>query len=273
MSEEEAATAAERFRENNGLGIAPIADLIALIEQAERIGVTVLPVADDNEHGLTMVDPDRGATIVAVATSERPMRWRSNLAHELGHLVFHDHVAGEPASLAEKTPAEERARAFARHLLLPAAAVSRFVAQIRTFDLAALSDLVQRFQVSPAIAAVQLRDGGHIDDERCQEWSKIGTPRLAAEFGWADHYRALQALSATRRAPQRLLARATSGYLKGVVSLETLAGIRGITAPEIASELEAAGLTPDSLDGTTPPADVVSDEPGEFIDLSWLDDE
>ncbi len=273
MNEEEAATAAEQFRESNGLGMAPIADLVALIEQVERVDVTVLAVADDDEHGLTMVDPSRNATIVAVAASQKPMRWRSNLAHELGHLVFHDHDTGEPASLTEKTPAEERARAFARHLLLPEAAVTQFVARTETLDLAALSDLVQRFEVSPAIAAIQLHDGGHIDADRYEQFSTIDTPRLAAQFGWTDHYRALQASSSRRRSPQRLLARAISGYLKGVVSLETLASIRGITATEIATELKDAGLTPEPFADTTPPTRLVSDEPGDFIDLSWLDDE
>lgn len=77
---DDARKAAETFREENGLGIPPIADIVALIEQTQDVDVTVLGVDDSKEHGLTIVDPVRGATIVAVASSNNPMRWRSTLS-------------------------------------------------------------------------------------------------------------------------------------------------------------------------------------------------
>jgi Zn-dependent peptidase ImmA (M78 family) len=273
--EVQAVEAAQAFRDDNGLGIAPIADLVALIEQTQDVDVTVLDVGDSDEHGLTMVDPARKVTIVAVARSENPMRWRSTLAHELGHLIFHDHDEGEPASLSTNAAAESRAQAFARHLLLPVAAVNLFASHRKGLDLAAFSDLVQRFEVSPAVAAIQIRDAKHITKARYDEWSSLYTPMLAARHGWMDQYRALQAESRQRRSPQRLLARAVSGYVAGVVTIETLASVRGIPVPDLAQELQEAGIAPTAEPDTelpTPTADDLADA-GEFIDLSWLDDE
>ncbi|MET0133923.1 MAG: hypothetical protein ABW215_10070, partial [Kibdelosporangium sp.] len=59
QDEKIAASAAQRFRDDNALGIAPIADIVALIEQTQDVDVAVLDVEDSDEHGLTMVDPGR----------------------------------------------------------------------------------------------------------------------------------------------------------------------------------------------------------------------
>ncbi len=271
--EDAARSAAQAFREENGLGIAPISDLVALIEQTQDVDVTVLDVDDSNEHGLTMVDPVRGATIVAVASSNNPMRWRSTLAHELGHLIFEDHGAGKPGELSAGSVAERRSQSFARHLLIPTAAVRRFVQRIdRPLDLEAFSDLVQRFQVSPAIAAIQLDDLGFLEAAQHAEWSGMFTPALAARFGWADQYKALQADSRQRRAPQRLLARVIQGYVAGLVSLETAASVRGVAPRDLAEEFEAAGIRPAVHTGEPDEEDLLAGANPD-ADVSWLDEE
>lgn len=271
--EDLARAAAGKFRDENGLGIAPVADLVALIEQTQNADVTVLCVESDDEHGLTMVDPQRNAVIVAVASSASPMRWRSTLAHELGHLVFDDHAEGQPTSLAESSPTEERAQSFARHLLLPVAALERYVDKRGPLTLSVFSDLIQRYQISPAMAAIQLRDAGYLDDDRYVSWSRMFTPSLAARFGWMDQYRALQGESGQRRAPQRLLARAVAGYVAGLITIDTVAGIRGIPVPDLEAEFKNAGITPADPDVPTAPASEADlDNAGHFLDLSWLDE-
>jgi Zn-dependent peptidase ImmA (M78 family) len=270
--EDDARKAAETFREDNGLGIAPIADIVALIEQTQDVDVTVLGVDDSNEHGLTMVDPVRGATIVAVASSTNPMRWRSTLAHELGHLIFRDHDDGKPGALSEGSTPEKRAQSFARHLLIPCAGVQHFLERRNgPLDLKAFSDLVQRFQTSPAVAAIQLRDLGAIDTSRHTAWSGIYTPTLAARFGWADQYKGLQAESRQRRAPQRLLARVIEGYVAGLVSLEVAASVRGVAPQDLAEEFEAAGINPSDRNAEPDPDDLLAGA-DPTVDLSWLDD-
>ena len=270
--EDEAREAAERFRAENGLGDAPIADIVALIEQTQDVDVIVLGVDDSNEHGLTMVDPVRGATIVAVASSNKPMRWRSNLAHELGHLILGDHDNGQPGALSAGSTIESRAQSFARHLLIPLRGVQHFIDRLKQpLDLNAFSDLVQRFEVSPAVASIQLHTLGTIDASRHAEWSAMYTPMLAARFGWTDQYKGLQAESRQRRAPQRLLTRVVAGYVAGLVSLETVASVRGVALHELADELEEAGIRQAGPHGEPEEDDLlVGADPG--ADVSWLDD-
>jgi Zn-dependent peptidase ImmA (M78 family) len=270
--EDDARKAAEAFREENGLGIAPIADIVALIEQTQEVDVTVLGVDDSNEHGLTMVDPVRGATILAVASSNNPMRWRSTLAHELGHLIFRDHNNGKPGVLSAGSTTEKRAQSFARHLLIPRPGVQHFLERRNgALDLEAFSDLVQRFQVSPAVAGIQLRDLGAIDTPRHTDWSGLFTPTLTARFGWADQYKGLQAESRQRRAPQRLLARVIEGYVAGLLSLETVASVRGVTAQDLAVEFEDAGIKRAVRNDVPDENDLLAGA-DPTVDLSWLDD-
>jgi Zn-dependent peptidase ImmA (M78 family) len=270
--EDKARKAAEAFREENGLGIAPIADIIALIEQTQHVDVTVLGVDDSNEHGLTMVDPVRGATIVAVASSNNPMRWRSTLAHELGHLILGDHNDGQPGMLSAGSARERRAQSFARHLLIPEVGVQHFLERYDApNDLKTFSDLVQRFQVSPAVAAIQLRNSGAINSQKHTAWSEMYTPSLAARFGWADQYKSLQAESRQRRAPQRLLARVIEGYVAGLVSLEVAASVRGVAPQDLATEFEEAGITPAVHSGKPAEDDLLAGA-NPTVDLSWLDE-
>jgi hypothetical protein len=69
---------------------------------------------------------------------------------------------------------------------------------------------------------------------------RVTTPGLAARFGWSDQYRALQAGSDRRRAPQGLLTRAIRGYLENVVSLQTLATLRGMDAVKVGGHVLVA---------------------------------
>ena len=78
-SEQQARVAAGEFRRMHRLGLQPLGDLVALIEQTTGYEVAVLD-ADYGEHGLTMRDPVRDATFIGVARSRTPMRQRSTLA-------------------------------------------------------------------------------------------------------------------------------------------------------------------------------------------------
>lgn len=242
-AESEGHAAAERFRLEHRLGLHPLGDLVALIEQATTFDVAVLDVGPD-EHGMTMRDPKRGAVIIGVARTRRPMRQRSTLAHELGHVVFGDWAANGDCDWSERSPAESRADAFARHLLLPLAGVREFLGGTRELGLGDLSAVVQRFLVSPVIAAIALEQAGYIDPAVKHEWMAVTTPQLAVRFGWSDQYRALADDADQRRAPQRLLARAIRGYIEGVVPVQTLATLRGLPVVSIASELREAGVFP-----------------------------
>jgi len=242
-AETEGRTSAARFRRDHHLGVQPLGDLVAIIEQATGIDVAVLDVGPD-EHGLTMRDPARGTIFIGVARTRNPMRQRSTLAHELGHVLFEDWADSDAGDWSDRDPAEIRADAFARHLLIPVEGLRDFIGQRSTVAESGLSAVMQRFLVSPQIAAIALRETGYIDEATKQNWMMLSTPRLAARFGWADQYQVLQASSDRRRAPQRLLARAIAGYVEGVLPAQAIATLRGISVEALMDEFGEAGVTP-----------------------------
>ncbi|MGH3449912.1 MAG: ImmA/IrrE family metallo-endopeptidase, partial [Haloechinothrix sp.] len=62
-AETEGRTAAARFRRDHHLGVQPLGDLVAVIEQATGMDVAILDVGPD-EHGLTMRDPVLDAVFI-----------------------------------------------------------------------------------------------------------------------------------------------------------------------------------------------------------------
>lgn len=242
-AESQGSASAARFRQDHFLGVQPLGDLLELIEQATGIDVAVLDVGPD-EHGLTMRDPVRGTVFIGVARTRNPMRQRSTLAHELGHVLFEDWVDSDTGDWSDRSPAEIRADAFARHLLVPVDGLREFIGTPRPVGPSVLSAVVQRFLVSPQIATIALRQAGYIDEATKQEWMTLSAPQLAARFGWTDQYLVLQASSDRRRAPQRLLARAITGYIAGVLPAQAIATLRGIKIEAIVEELGEAGVAP-----------------------------
>ncbi|MEX5249599.1 UNVERIFIED_CONTAM: ImmA/IrrE family metallo-endopeptidase [Kocuria sp. CPCC 205295] len=265
-AEQEGRQKAEEFRRTHGLGCQPLGDLVALIEQTTGHDVAVLDAGAD-EHGLTMHDPERDVTFIGVARTRRPMRQRSTLAHELAHALFADWA--DSADLSVRSPEEIRADSFARHLLLPAEGLREMLGEPRALAAQDLSRVVQRFLVSPALAAIALHGSGYIDATTKTEWMSRSTPQLATLFGWRDQYQSLQADADRPRPPQRLLARAVAGYEEGAVPLQTLASLRSLSMETIELELREAGITP--LE-PAPPQLAAADLPPVSVDLSDIDE-
>jgi hypothetical protein len=127
---------------------------------------------------------------------------------------------------------------------------------------------VQTFEASPAIVAIQLHKVGAVDQATKNAWMAMTAPALAARYGWIDQYRALQSVSMTHRAPQRLLTRATAGYAEGVVSLQAIARLRGVQPDTVEQDFAEAGIVQVEPEIEWSPA---SDLGGEPVDLSDLD--
>ncbi|NEA36260.1 ImmA/IrrE family metallo-endopeptidase [Streptomyces sp. SID13031] len=302
-AEDQGRTRAEEFRAEHRLGHVPLPDLVSLIELTQDIDVAVLD-ADPDEHGLTMRDPVRDVVVVAVARTRSPMRQRSTLAHELGHVLFGDFGLSKAGEWDKRSPQEIRADAFARHLLVPLEGLGPVLAdrspgesgaagadavvrsptgelmQIEVkrhrgrerVSLSELSALVQRFKASPSLVAIQLNKVGLISPARKSEWMALSTRNLASRFGWSDLYEGWQQESASRRAPQRLLSRAIQGYVANVVSLQAVARLRGLPVEQIAAEFEDAGIIPDAVEPVPPPAAADNRPDTDFSDLDALDD-
>jgi Zn-dependent peptidase ImmA (M78 family) len=266
-AEGEGSELAARFRREHQLGEQPLGDLVAIIEQATGTGVAVLDAGPD-EHGMAVRDPARGTVFIGVAHTRNPMRQRSTLAHELGHVLSGDWSGSDASSWSDRSPSEVRADSFARHLLAPADGLRGLLGTRRPVSLSALSTVVQRFLVSPQFAAIALEQAGCIDEATKGDWMALSAPHLAARFGWSDQYQALQADSDRRRAPQRLLARAIAGYAEGVLPAQAIATLRGMPLDGVLAELEEAGVNPiEHPVAWADPADL----PDARVDLDALD--
>jgi len=263
--EHEAKTAADAFRQEHQLGWQPLGDLVGLIEQTTEHDVAVLD-AEPDAHGLTMRDPKRGRTFIGVARTPHPMRQRSTLAHELAHVIFEDQIE----DLAVRGKEEIRADAFARHLLIPQDGLTLFLDTIAEAHEANLSAVVQHFLVSPAIAAIAMREAGFVTQADVDSWKHLRTSRLATRFGWRDYYESLQQDSNRLRAPQGLLTRAVAGYVAGVLSIQAVATLRGLPVEAVAQEFAEAGIEPHRADADEIELD---DLPEIFIDVSELGEE
>lgn len=233
-NEDVARELAEAFRAEHGLDARPLGDLFELLHVT--VGCDVIAMeADEAEHGLSMRDPDNGHIVIAVATTRHPMRQRSSAAHELGHVLAGDLTAKVVAKPGSRSPAEIRADAFARHLLLPVAALqARFgsSAQLAAgIDEAELAAVVQEFEVSPQLAAIQLKQAGLINLASYKALSSLTTAKLATRYGWLTQYKTLALASAQPRSPQELMRRAVEGYAAGVLGIAELASWYG-QAPE-----------------------------------------
>ncbi|EYT66510.1 hypothetical protein BIU95_00185 [Curtobacterium sp. MCBA15_007] len=237
-------TAAEAFRTEHQLGVAPIKDVSDLVETTVNADVTIveLPAFVD---GLMLVDDVAKATLIAVATSHNPERQRFSIAHELGHKVFGE-FTDHTASSDDRDP-EARAHAFARNLLLPEAGIPEFfqTTTVRAGSVTErdLSNLVAFFEVSVQVAVLQLLLTSWIDEDTADSWWPTEASYLARRYGWSAERSARVVESSTQRPARRMLDNATEAYVDDLLSIETLAHVDGTTTPELLrADLQAAGV-------------------------------
>lgn len=115
---------AVEFRQRQGLGLAPITDLITLLELELGVRVFVRRL-HTRISGLFAYDNKLGACMLLNANHPRERRTLT-AAHELGHLLCsrrQPDVLSEAAS--ERSPEERYCNAFARNLLIPMRAASQ----------------------------------------------------------------------------------------------------------------------------------------------------
>lgn len=220
-NEDQARELATTFRAEHDLADRPLGDLFELV--AVALGCDVLAMAaPDEEHGFTAQDPVTGTVVIAVATTPHPMRQRSSIAHEIGHVLAGDLARAGAVRPGSRTAAEVRADAFARHLLLPLNAVLQRAASASDPQ-ELLAQLVQDFGLSPQAAAIQMIEAQVVTRSQAEQLRSLTSRQLAARYGWLSQYRALAAASQQERAPQRLMRRAVRAYQHGLLSVEEIA--------------------------------------------------
>ncbi|MHA7295218.1 ImmA/IrrE family metallo-endopeptidase [Arthrobacter sp. HLT1-21] len=250
-SEQAACLAAMKIRREHGFGSGPIPDLHELIGLvAPGVDIAILDMPDGMD-GMVITDPLRKKSIIGVATTGVPERQRSSMGHELGHIVFADYEAGLRHDPSSRTPEETRADTFARHLLAPVEGVAGFLEDLNAVrgDLNPrhISSVVHHFQVSPAIAMIQMHSDGWITAAQKAERSESARS-LALRYGWIGDYRAMAAESSTPRPPQRLIENTTEGYIRNLVSVQGLAAVSGVDPKVQLAELEQACIKPETIE-------------------------
>ncbi len=156
--------AALDLRHRLGLGLAPIEDMISLLELELGVRVFVRPLSEGYISGLFAYDDEVGACML-LNGNHRPVRRALTAAHELGHLVVArrepDVVDGEDGPQSRE---ERFATAFAIAFLMPPAAVRRRFADIVSeqdaFTPRHLLLLAHSFRVSPEAMCRRLEDLG-----------------------------------------------------------------------------------------------------------------
>lgn len=212
------------------LGTEPIYDINALMKLVDADFI-VLKLPQDLD-ALTLRDPSSGALTVGIGTSSNPYRQRLTVAHEIGHIIAGDVTKDGAALLCDTThPSETRANTFARCVLCPEEALNDLPQASTPEEL--LSNVVQRFQVSPTVAAIQLCQAELISEETKEVLKSYSTKRLASLFGWKADYDYAAKISELPRSSERLVADAYKAYNQGLIALPSVAFAEQVSIEEV----------------------------------------
>lgn len=110
-----------------GLGDAPVADIVDLLEQ-QGVRIVIQPMKSDRFSGLFREDEEVGPCIL-VNASLWPARIAYTVAHEYGHVLL-DGQVGTKKCDGEKDLLDVRADAFAAAFLMPAKGVEKFLKMV-----------------------------------------------------------------------------------------------------------------------------------------------
>jgi Zn-dependent peptidase ImmA (M78 family) len=259
-------------RRRLGLGVGPVPSLHELLDtQGVRTGLVDLP---DEVSGIAFTDRTLGLFVVA-NRRHHELRRRFSFAHEYGHVLL-DRARATVISLAsdrEELP-EVRANSFAASFLMPAEGVQHFVAALgkglpsrqsaQVFDgeeaVAAESrtapgtqdiqiyDVVQvahHFGVSRSTAIYRLKNLKLLSQEEATRLHNLDDDghgkAIAKLLGLPD----IDHEKARNEFRRRFLGLALEAYRRSQISkakVSELATMVGLTAQELASLIEGAGL-------------------------------
>lgn len=229
----------------------PFGDVAELLE-AEGHPVTHREMPE-GLHGLAVREGDAygAATSWAVyaAVSVPWTRQRWTLAHELSH-VLHDDIGQmvvETGTESEALP-EVRAEAFARHLLLPPAALAAALPQrpAREGWRAVVGRLVVLFGVSRRAIVKALVADGHATDEELTSVSRALVRDLIEAAGVQEEWDALAARQHEPQGSPWLVGATAELYAAGSVDVRVVADLMALEPDEARTRLHATGWAPEA---------------------------
>ena len=195
---DDAEDAALALRQRWNLGVAPIANLVDVLEEH---AIHVIEIdADEEFDGISAAACDGEGNVLATAIAVRRGTWgdrhRLNIAHELGHLTL---------ELSEEVDVEDAAFRFGGAFLAPANQLRREVGERRRLiEVAELLHLKQRYGMSMQAILYRLRDLGVITSSHHRRWcmdiNKLGWKKrepieILPEKPVRFHQQVLRALS------------------------------------------------------------------------------
>lgn len=236
---------AEQVREALGLDIAPIADLVEVVEHLTGVDVGTMPLPP-GVSGVCASDPERATSLVLVNSSDVTLRQRFTLAHELGHLLFGDTTHVDAVD-GQRSPQEVLCDEFARHLLIPRDGVRAWLVRtVGAADKARVDErlmalMARHFGASPEATRIQLDRMGLLP----RQLKGVELPsgrRWAYRYGWGPQFDSDQAAAEQPRVPRRILDRATEAYRGGNLGIGVLARLQDRSVEQVEQALAEAGV-------------------------------
>ena len=172
---------------------------------------------------------DDSIRLVILATTPVWTRRRFTMAHELGHLLFHDaehNVLPEGVAPGGRNNdyAEKRANAFASALLMPEELVRGNIDGPITEE--HFHRLVVQFKVSPSAMAVRLSQLGLVNGDQFNTFQRFTSRDSWATMNAADADEVR--LASADIAPSRMLAAFMKAYAEGGISSKPLVELTGV---------------------------------------------
>lgn len=279
---EQGSRIATEERRRLGLGSSPLGEMAELLDrQGVRVGLVDLP---DDVSGLTVVEPDLGAFVVA-HKGQHWLRRRYSLAHEYAHVLLDRDRQGTISRAADRDSLiEVRANSFAAAFLMPETGVREFVAQLgkgrasrtqaQVFDGAGvvpaegrsepgsqdlkLYDVVllaHHFAASRVFALYRLRNLRLITDAEFEELHARDEQGAGGKIARLLDLHEPDHAEARNEFRHRVMARGLEAYRRGLISqgkVIHLGKTVGLRRDDVLELLDRAGIE-ESDEGATPP--------------------
>lgn len=241
---EQAEDAATELRHRLGLGLAPIPDIVSLLELELGMRVFIRPLPSASISGLFVFDDKLGACVLLNQNHPRARR-AMTASHECGHFIAARH---EPdivdLTRAPQSRDERFATAFASALLMPAPAIRRrfqdLAGEAGSFSPRYLVLLAHTFHVSPEamcrrLEELKLLPGGTWDSLKDRGFSGETVRAVLGDRPKTDDL----------VVPPRLWMLAAEAYRRDMLTEGQLAQMLHMDRVEVRNMLDTFGLEDD----------------------------
>lgn len=242
-------TFAAEARQRLGLGIRPVWDMVALLEE-EDIFVVQAPFESNKLFGAFTYSEETGPCVL-INTACTKGRQITTAAHEYCHnLKDREKIRAIICGRHNEDEEVERyAFAFARHFLMPREGVLQVLDDLgalgRGIDKEDIVHLRWHFKVSYPVALLHLLHLGFLSRSEYEELKDAGVWSLDRRLGYdpeEDQKEAPKQGSEPLKRPRPLVELAVKTYEGGRITLVRFAEVMGLERPAAADYLEGAGV-------------------------------